>query len=138
MVTFLNLFLPIVSLVIAILAALGGWSAFRLNRSQQTNSIQETTINALKIRVDTLEKERESDTAKIAQLIDELAQERRLMKAVRHALARRGLHIEVDDDYVTLVDAQGHQSTQVPNLAKVKPVRPVKLQPIINDDDTTA
>lgn len=135
---FFNNFLPVFSIALTLIAIAGGVAAFRQAKGQQSSEIMMKTIDALKARVDTLENQSKSDTNKIAQLMDELAQERRLMKAVRHALARRGLHIEVDDDYVTLVDAQGQQSTQVPNLAKVKPVRPVKLQPLMNDDDTTA
>lgn len=131
MVTLLNLFLPIVSLVIALLAAIGGWSAFRMNRGQQFSTIQAQTIDALNVRVNTLEGQAESDAKEIARL-------RQLISTIRHALKRRGLHIEIEGEYVTLIDAEGQRtSTQPPNIAKVvttpKP-RPVKLNPIDDDD----
>lgn len=140
MVTALNLFLPIISIVITIAAVIGVFAAFRGNFGQQSANIQAQTIAALNVRVNTLEGQAEDDARKIKQLTEDLTQSKRLMSAVRHALARRGLHIEVDEDYVTLVDANGQASTQVPNVARVaQPTpsrlsRPVKLQPIPEDD----
>lgn len=125
MVTFLNVFLPIVSLVVAMLAAIGGWSAFRLNRGQQTNAIQESAINGLKIRVDTLESEREDDKQEIATL-------RQVISSIRHALKLRGLHIEIENDgtnsIVTIIDSEGSsKTTQIPNpnnpMAKIRPIK---------------
>lgn len=90
-------------------------------------AIQEQTINALKVRVETLEKQAESDAKQLARL-------RQILSTVRHALKLRDLYIQIEDDFVTLIDANGKSgSTQVPNIARV---RPVKLTPI--DDDDTA
>lgn len=132
--------LPILSIIISVMVVVGGYWAFRQGFFKQSSEIQDQTINALNTRVQILEGQIKDDAEKIKRLTEELTQSKRLMSAVRHALARRGLHIEVDEDYVTLVDANGQASTQVPNVARVQQptpsrlTRPVKLQPIPEDD----
>lgn len=126
--------LPILSIIISAMVIVGGFWAFRQGFFKQSAEIQEQTINALKTRLDTLEKQAESDAKEIARL-------RQLISTIRHALKRRGLHIEIEGDYVTLIDAEGQRmSTQPPAVAKVaqptpsRLTRPVKLQPIPEDD----
>jgi hypothetical protein len=122
-----NQFLPVFSIALSLFVLVGGFVAFRSGFSKQSSEIQAQTIDALKARVETLEAQAESDAKELQRL-------RQLLQTVRLALKRRGLHIEIEGEYVTLVDANGQAtSTQVPNLAKV---RPVKLTPFTaNDDD---
>lgn len=130
----LSTFLPVLSIAISVMVVLGGYYAFRQGFFKQSSEIQEQTINALNTRLNTLEKQAESDAKEIARL-------RQLINTIRHALKRRGLHIEIEGDYVTLIDAEGQRmSTQPPAVAKVaqptpsRLTRPVKLQPIPEDD----
>lgn len=125
MVTLLNIFLPVISIVITILAVIGGLAAFKSKFGEQSSAIQIQTIDALNVRVATLEGQARDDAKEIARL-------RQLISTIRHALKRRGLHIEIEGEYVTLIDADGQsQSTQLPNISKV--ARPVKLQPMEDD-----
>lgn len=115
------------NVVLAICFVVGGFFAMRKGFFKDSAAIQEQTINALKVRVETLEKQAESDAKQLARL-------RQILSTVRHALKLRDLYIQIEDDFVTLIDANGKSgSTQVPNIARV---RPVKLTPI--DDDDTA
>lgn len=127
---FFNQFLPVFSIALTLLAICGGFVAFRQSYSKQSSEIQAQTIDALKIRVETLEGQATSDTKELARL-------RQLLVTIRHALKLRGLHIEIDGDVVTIIDAGGQsKSTQVPNVPKA--VRPVKFVPIDKNDDDTA
>lgn len=126
MVTNLGIFISLVSLVIAVAAAVGGWSAFRSNRADKNATIQAQTIDALSKRVEVLEGERESDKLELTRL-------RQLISTIRVALKRRGLSIEIDGEYVTIVDAAGQQSTQGPR-PKIKPVKLVQTVPEDDDD----
>ena len=124
MINTLNIFLPIISIVLTSFVLIGGFFAFRSGFMKQSSEIQEQTISALKTRLDTLEKQAEGDAKELARL-------RQLISTIRHALKRRGLHIEIEGEYVTVIDADGQQSTKIPNIARV---RPVKLTPIEDDE----
>lgn len=116
----LNTLLPIFSVIISIGVAIGGFAALRSGFFKQNAEIQDQTISALKTRLDTLEKQAESDAKELARL-------RQQLKTVRIALERRGLHIEIDGDTVTIIDADGgRSSTTRPPPAKGT-VRPIKL-----------
>lgn len=123
---FINTFLPIFSIALTLLVLVGGFVAFRQGFGQQSASIQAQTIEALKTRVETLEGQAEDDAKQLARL-------RQLISTIRHALKRRGLHIEIEGDFVSIIDSEGQaRSTQIPSVSKVS--RPVKLQPIDEDD----
>lgn len=125
----INTVLQYFNVALAVCFVISAIFAARKGMFKDNAAVQEQTINALTARIATLEKQAESDTQKIAQL-------RQLISTIRHALKRRGLHIEIENGFVTLIDANGQsQSTQVPNIAKV---RPVKLTPPIGDDDDDA
>lgn len=121
-----NNFLPVFSIALSLFVIIGGFVAFRQGFSKQSSEIQDQTINALRTRVETLEGQVESDEKELRRL-------RQVLETVKHALKRRGLHIEIEGEFVTLIDADGQaRSTQMtPPIAKV---RPVKLQPIPEDD----
>lgn len=117
-----------VSVVLTVGILIGGIIAVRSGYFRVNNQVQQQTIDALKTRLDTLEKQAESDTKELGRL-------RQIIATIRHALKRRGLIIEIEGEFVTLIDADGARSTQVPPVAKV---RPVKLQPVDPQDDDTA
>lgn len=131
----LNNLLPLAGFVLTILAILGGVAAFRSKFGEQSSTILTQTITALQVRVETLEGQAKDDAKEIARL-------RQLINTMRHALKRRGLHIEIEGEMVTIIDVDGQRtSTQPPSVAKVaQPTpprlsRPVKLQPL--DDDAS-
>lgn len=131
---FFNQFLPVFSIALTLCVIIGGWIAFRQGFGKQSSEIQEQTINALKTRLETLESQAESDAKELRRL-------RQIINTIRHALKRRGLHIEIEGEFVTLIDAAG-QSDSTRFAASAKPpiakVQPVKLQPIGEDDDNPA
>jgi hypothetical protein len=121
--------LPVLSILLTLFALAGGYVAFRNGKNQQSSVIQEQTINALLARVETLEKQVEEAQQK-------LAKEQQLLATIRLALKRRGLHIEIGDGLVTLIDANNQSSSmQIPPVSRVQKPKPVKLQPIEPDED---
>lgn len=119
---FFNQFLPVFSIALTLCVIVGGWIAFRQGKGKQASEIQDQTINALKTRVETLEGQVESDAKELTRL-------RQVLNTVRQALKRRGLHIEIEGDFVTLVDVDSGQTktTRIqPDPGKIKPIKPVK------------
>ncbi len=134
----LNVFLPVFSIVISLAIVVGGFVAFRQGFFKQSSEIQGQTIDALKIRVETLESQVESDEKELDRL-------RQLISTIRHALARRGLRIEIQGTFVTLIDDGGGASTSPASRPQPpkKPtaggkVRSIKLTSIDDDDDDDA
>lgn len=130
---FFTQFLPVFSIALTLIAIAGGYVAFRSSIGKQSSEIQDATINALKVRVETLESQLEADEKELTRL-------RQVLNTVRHALKRRGLHIEIEGEFVTLIDADGQaRSTRLqanapaPNSPMGK-VQPIKLTPI--DDNS--
>ncbi|SRR5258706_16297058 len=105
--TLLDSFPYLVSTIVPIGIALGTFFfAVRWGYSKQAGAIQEKTIDALQKRVDTLEAQAELDTKEITRLRQE-------SRATRFALKRRGLFIEIKDDFITLIDVQTKRSQTV-------------------------
>lgn len=127
----LSTFLPVFSIIISIFVVVGGFVAFRSGFFKQSSEIQEQTINALKTRVDTLESQAEADAKEIKRL-------RTIINTVRYALKRKGMLIEIEGEYVTLIESGSGQSKsthmQPEDNSKVKPIRS-KLR---NEDDIDA
>jgi len=113
--------LGIISIVISIFVVIGGFAAYRSGFFKQSSEIQNKTIDALQARVGTLEKEREDDAKEIKRL-------RTIINTVRYALKRKGMLIEIDGDYVTLVENGQSKSTRMrpPDdpTGKVRPLNP--------------
>jgi hypothetical protein len=125
---FFNQFLPVFSIALTLCVIIGGFVAFRSGFGRQSSEIQDQTINALKVRVETLEGQVESDERELARL-------RQVLDTVRHALKRRGLSIEIDGEYVTLVDSTtaSKVTTRIADTPKVRPLKP-KTAPDDDDD----
>lgn len=122
----LNTFLPVFSIIISIFAVVGGFIAFRQGYFKQSSEIQSQTIEALKTRVDTLESQALSDQKEIKRL-------RTVINTVRYALKRKGMLIEIDGEYVTLIESDGQSKST--HLREDDPkVRPIKTR-IKNEDD---
>lgn len=115
-----NTFLPIFSVVISLCVAIGGFAALRSGFFKQSSEIQDQTISALQARTTVLEKQVE-DSAK------EIARHRQQMKTIRIALERRGLHIEIDGDTVTIIDADGGRASTTRSSSNKGNMRPIKL-----------
>src|SRR5258708_2663992 len=117
----LNAFLPVISLIISLAVLFGAFVAFRQGFFKQSSEIQEQTINVLNVRVNTLESQAESDAKEIKRL-------RTVINTVRYALKRKGLLIEIEGDFVTLIESDGRsqdikmQQDDVPN-SKVRSIK---------------
>lgn len=128
---FFNQFLPVFSIALSFCVIIGGWVAFRQGFGKQSSEIQDQTINALKTRVETLEGQVESDAKELTRL-------RQILETVRKALRRRGLHIEIEGEFVTLVDVDSGQArtTRIqPDASKVRSLKPKTAQDDDNDDN---
>ncbi|HET8911201.1 MAG TPA: hypothetical protein VFN23_07050 [Ktedonobacteraceae bacterium] len=132
-----NNFLPVISIVISIFIVVGGGVAFFSGRGRENSLIQGQTIDALKARIETLESQVESDEREMEHL-------RQVITTIRQALARRGLHIEIQGNFVTLVDATDGSASTSPSkppatkklaAKSTKSRPPIKLTPISNEDD---
>lgn len=124
-------FLPIFSIIISIFVVVGGWIAFRQGFFKQSSEIQGQTIDALKVRVETLESQAESDAKEIKRL-------RQIINTVRYALKRKGMLIEIDGDYVTLVESDGQsKSTRMQDDDTPPKVRSIKQRKSTPDEDDT-
>jgi len=99
--------LPVISIVISLGVLVGGYMALRTGYSQQAGEIQDRVIAALKSENEGLERRLETVSEEIAAL-------KRAMVSVRYALRRRGLILEIDADYITLVDEQSKRTYTLP------------------------
>lgn len=126
--------LAIGEFVVLICTIVGGWFAIR---SAVTKSALDVSV---RVRED-LAAENRLLQDKIERLEKDNKRLQQIVYTIRHALKRRGLHIEIEGEYITVVDANGQaDSTRFSGQAKtpIAKVAPVKLQPIQDDDDTTA
>lgn len=124
-------FLPIFSIVISILVVVGGYIAFRSGFFKQSSEIQSQTIDALKTRVDTLESQAISDAQEIKRL-------RTVINTVRFALKRKGILIEIEGEYITLIESGESKSTHMHPEEVPSKVRPLKTRIKEDNDDTDA
>jgi len=124
-----NVFLPIISIVVSILVVAGGFAAFKQGFFKQSSEIQGQTIDALKTRVETLESQAESDAKEIKRL-------RTIINTVRFALKKKGILIEIEGEYITLIenDVQS-KSTRMQADDPTGKVRPIKTKLKNNSDD---
>jgi len=99
--------LPVISIVISLGVLAGGYIALRTGYSQQAGEIQDRVIAALKSENEGLERRLETVSEEITAL-------KRAMVSVRYALRRRGLILEVNTDYITLIDEQSKRTFTLP------------------------
>lgn len=111
MINNLSIFISLVSFVAA---AIGGWLALRSTIGKQGSTIQAQTIGALSARVSALESERENLLDDIERFKDDLAKSKQLISAIKRAFEKQGIVIEVDNDYISIIDISGKKSTQIP------------------------
>jgi hypothetical protein len=90
-------FLPYLNIVLALALTIGGFFAFRQGYSKEAGRIQEKVIAAQKEQVETLERQ-------IVGIDKETKRLNRVIATIRYALKRRGLHIIVNGDFITVVD----------------------------------
>lgn len=103
--------LPYVATFLSIVVSIGAALAFRSGYSKEARALQSQTIDALRTRLDLLEKQVASATA-------ETLRNKTIISTIQFALSKRGIQIEVDDDFVTLIDDHLAKRTTVP----IKPI----------------
>jgi hypothetical protein len=106
MFTDLTTFLSVLSVVLTICVAIGGFFALRHGYSQTTTDVQAKVIDALKAQ-------NESQELQIATCEKEIARLKRVVATIQLALKRRGLQIEISGDEITIVDKQGNRTHTV-------------------------
>lgn len=119
-------FLPYLNIVLMICLAVGGFVAWRKGYSQESNTIQVSTIDALK-----------EEVASLRRKVDDLEKERstqdRVIATIRYALKSQGLRVTIEGDFVTLRDTTGKSKvTRIQERLMVQPV------PAPEDDDSDA
>ena len=80
--------------------AIGGAAAFRHGFTRTANEVQERVINALQSEIDSLKD-------RLAQLEIENTRLTHIIATIRAALRRRGLHITIDGELVSIRDREG-------------------------------
>lgn len=93
----MSMILPMLSLVIALSAAVGVVVAFLGNKNRGLSEVQTSTITALQAQNDAQEQQIKAQGQQIKRL-------NRVVLTIEYALKRRGLRIEIDDDAITLID----------------------------------
>lgn len=93
----MSMILPMLSLVIALSAAVGVVVAFLGNKNRGLSEVQTSTITALQAQNDAQEQQIKAQGQQIKRL-------NRVVLTIEYALKRRGLRIEIDDEAITLID----------------------------------
>ena len=110
--------IPYVTSLLALALTIGAIVAYRSGYSKEARGLQAQTIDALRSRIEVLE-------AQLENAVRDALKDKAVIRTVQYALARRGLHIEINGEYITLVDEQSAQSrTTIPiNLEERKHIR---------------
>lgn len=122
--TFIQDFLPILNIVLLVCLFIGGIFAWRRGYSQESNAIQANVIGTLKEEVEALRR-------KVDDLEKERATQDRVIATIRYALRQYGLKVTISGDFVTLNDNSGKSKT-----TRIQPV--AMPQPITPPDDDDA
>lgn len=100
--------LAIINVVMLIGMPIGAFIAIKSSKAQTGQAIQERTLNALDMENKLLQ-------AQKRRLEEEVARKNRIIETVKALtpLKRRGLHIEISDEMVILVDERTGNSFEV-------------------------
>ena len=109
MLTNIGSFLPVLDLVIVLCLAIGGYLAIRSGYGKQTSEMQERAISALTAQI-------EAQKAQITSLEQKILRLERLLETVQETLSRRGLRIEINGEFITLID----EGTKRSNTVKIR------------------
>lgn len=122
---FVNDFLPVLNVVLAIGLIVGGFFALRKGYSKEAGEAQERLIGALEKEVATVRRE-------VEDLKRERSTQDNVIKTIRYLLKEYGLKVTITGDVVTINDGSGNRkTTRIHPPAPVKPLAP-------EDDDTDA
>jgi hypothetical protein len=128
MIEYVGSILPYLSLILAIATTVGGILAFRQsyrqNYTKMANEIQERVIAALKLQIETLERELVGCQHDVIRL-------RRVISTIRYVLKQRGMSIVVEGDYITMTDSKTSKTRTIQVRANV----PEDEEKIENDED---
>ncbi len=98
--------LSFVQLILLLATAAGGLMAFRSSRRSATIAVQKDTIDALKERVELLEKKQldlERDNTHLSATIE----------LIQSALRQKGFVVTIDGEMVTVIDPAGQSSSSM-------------------------
>lgn len=98
--SFVQDYLPLLNIVLLVGLFVGGAIAWRRGYRQETNAIQESTIEALK-----------EEVASLRRKVDDLERERstqdQVIATIRYLLKQYGLRVTISGDVVTVNDSLG-------------------------------
>lgn len=107
-------YITILNTLLLLSATVGGFFAFKNARRTQTVKIQDETIHALQQQIDAIQRKLESQEKENARL-------QLLIDIIREALGKRGIHVTIDGEMVTIEDvAHPHQTYTRAKLTRVK------------------
>jgi hypothetical protein len=107
--------LPLLSIIIAIGAAVGVVIAFLGNRNKGLSELDAKTISSLQATIASLEAQDKAREKQVAVLEKKVAQHERVLHTVQDMLRkRRRLRLEINDQYVTLIDERTGAEITVP------------------------
>lgn len=120
-------FLGIINLVVTIGLVIGGLLAYQHGFARTANEVQERVIHALQSEIGALQD-------RILALEKENTRLNQVIMTIRMSLKRRGLHITIDGELVSIHDRAGHltQTTRIQGSNKSKDAKATDTD---GDDD---
>ncbi len=94
-------------IIVTLIIGVAGYAIIRGGQTRTVSEVQERVINALK-------GENESLARRVQTCMEEVAKLRRTLDTIRFVLRQRGLRVEVDGQYLTLIDEQAKATHVVP------------------------
>jgi hypothetical protein len=106
MLTNLGAFLPLLNLILVIGLAIGGAIAIRSGVGKETSGMQDRAIDAQTAQI-------AAQTAQIGALEQKIERLERMLETVQEVILRRGLRVEINGEYVTLIDEGNKRQSTV-------------------------
>lgn len=108
-------FLPLISIVIALGAAVGVVIAFIGNKNRGLSQVQESTITSLQATITSLQAQNTVQEKQLQTLEKKVARCEGVLNTIKYTLKeRRKLRLDVKDDFVTLIDERTGAEITVP------------------------
>lgn len=110
-----GILLPIMSLIIALGAAVGVVVAFLGNKNKGLSEVQNSTIVSLQATIQALQAQLVAQEKQMQGLEKKIARCENVMNTIRYTLKeRRKLRLEIKDDFVMLTDERTGSEISVP------------------------
>ncbi len=108
-------FLPIISIAMTLIFAIGIGIVYLGNRNKGLSELDAKTISSLQATIASLEAQDKAREKQVAVLEKKVAQHERVLHTVQDMLRkRRRLRLEINDQYVTLIDERTGAEITVP------------------------